>query len=85
MVGARVSYKRCLVWGGGTGIGRAGAEALLQDGATVFLAGRRGAVVAEAAAALGAAGHAAGDATLDADVARVTAEAAQAMGASIPC
>ena len=80
MAGGRVSNKRCLVWGGGTGIGRAGAEALLRDGAAVFLAGRRGAVVAQAAAALGAAGHAAGDATLDADVARVTAQAAQAMG-----
>jgi NAD(P)-dependent dehydrogenase (short-subunit alcohol dehydrogenase family) len=79
----RLEGKKCLVYGGGTGIGFACAEALAREGAAVFLSGRREAVVAEAASRLsrlGRAGHAAGDATKVEDVERVTAAAHRFMG-----
>lgn len=44
--------KHALVTGGGTGIGRGCARALLRDGATVTIVGRRAEVLEEAAAAL---------------------------------
>ncbi len=79
----RVADKKCLVYGGGTGVGLACAEALICEGATLFVSGRREAVIREAAALLGKsgkAGFAAGDATNVADVQRVTSAAAGYMG-----
>ena len=80
---ARLQGKKALVYGGGTGIGFACAEAMIREGAAVFLSGRREGVLAEAHARLerfGKAGYAAGDATLAEDVQRVTAIAADFMG-----
>ena len=79
----RVAGKKALVYGGGTGIGLACAEALVKEGAAVFLSSRRETVVREAARQLcehGSAGYAAGDATEVADVQRVTTAAAEFMG-----
>jgi NAD(P)-dependent dehydrogenase (short-subunit alcohol dehydrogenase family) len=79
----RLAGKRALIYGGGTGIGLAIAEAMVKEGATVFLSGRRRAVLDAAASSLarfGKADCAAGDATSVADVERVTARAAAAMG-----
>jgi len=72
--------KRALIYGGATGIGFGCAEALAREGAQVFLSGRRENRLREAAGKLAALGYAAGDATQEADVARVTAAAAEAMG-----
>jgi NAD(P)-dependent dehydrogenase (short-subunit alcohol dehydrogenase family) len=79
----RLSGKRALVFGGGTGIGLACATALAQQGASLFLSGRRAAVLAEAARQVspdGDAGFAAGDATVVADVERVIETAVRHMG-----
>jgi NAD(P)-dependent dehydrogenase (short-subunit alcohol dehydrogenase family) len=79
----RLTGKRALIYGGGTGIGLACAEAMAREGAALFISGRREAVLAEAAARLGAigrAGYAAGDATSVADVQRVTAAADAFLG-----
>ena len=53
----RLSGKRALVIGGGTGIGFACAEAMLADGAKVMLSGRRAEVLAAAASRLDAPGR----------------------------
>ena len=82
-MGDRVKGKKCLIYGGGTGIGFACAEALAGEGAAVFISGRREAVLKTASvqiAKLGKSGHAAGDATSVADVQRITANAADFMG-----
>jgi meso-butanediol dehydrogenase/(S,S)-butanediol dehydrogenase/diacetyl reductase len=82
-MGDRLRGKRILIYGGGTGIGYGCAEAMAREGAGVFLSGRREDRLSEAAgklAALGPSGYAAGDATGEADVARVTAAAVAAMG-----
>ena len=82
-MGGRVTGKKCLVYGGGTGIGLACAEALMGEGAAVFLSGRREPVLETATMALakrGRAGFAAGDATSVADVQRVTEAASTFMG-----
>ncbi len=79
----RVKGKRGLIYGGGTGIGFACAEALAREGSAVFISGRREAVLKDSAARLaklGPAGFAAGDATSVDDVQRVTAAAAAFMG-----
>lgn len=79
----RLKGKRSLIYGGGTGIGLACAEGLAREGSAVFISGRREAVLAAAAghlSTLGLAGYAAGDATSQADVERVTAAAASLMG-----
>lgn len=79
----RLKGKRALVYGGGTGIGYACAEAFVREGAAVFISSRREGRLTEAVARLsqaGKAGYAAGDATLPADVARVTAAAVEFMG-----
>lgn len=79
----RLAGKRALIYGGGTGIGFAIAEAMVKEGAAIFLSGRRKAVLDEAVAGLAKFGRAdceAGDATSVADVERVTARAAKAMG-----
>lgn len=85
---ARLAGKRALIYGGGTGIGFACAEAMAREGAAVFLSGRRENVVRDAADRLRpigqgsnrAAGFAAGDATVPEDVQRVTAAAVAFMG-----
>ena len=74
----RLKGKRALVYGGGTGIGLACAEAMAREGAAVFISSRREARLEEAAqklSKLGRAGSEAGDATVPADVERVTAAA----------
>lgn len=79
----RLAGKKALIYGGGTGIGFACAEAMLREGAAVFLSGRREAVLRDAAehlAAHGAVHFAAGDATVTADVQQVTEAAADRMG-----
>ena len=79
----RVKGKKSLIYGGGTGIGFGCAEALAREGSTVFISGRREAVLKESAERLGkiiAVGYAAGDATSVEDVKRVTAAAASFMG-----
>jgi NAD(P)-dependent dehydrogenase (short-subunit alcohol dehydrogenase family) len=80
---ARLQGKRALIYGGGTGIGLACAEAMIREGAAVFISGRREAVLAEAnrkLQGLGKVGYAPGDATLEADVQRVTDAAVAFMG-----
>jgi NAD(P)-dependent dehydrogenase (short-subunit alcohol dehydrogenase family) len=79
----RVAGKKALLFGGGTGIGLACAQALAKEGAAVFISSRRETVLKEAASGLGnfgRAGYAVGDATSAADVQRVTAAAAAFMG-----
>jgi len=79
----RVEGRKALVYGGGTGIGLACAEALAREGAAVFISSRREAVLREAARSLGEhgrAGYSAGDATEVSDVQRVTIAAAAFMG-----
>ncbi len=79
----RLAGKRALVYGGGTGIGFACAKAMARESAAVFVSGRREARLKEAVGKLsriGKAGYAAGDATLPADVERVTAAAVAFMG-----
>src|SRR3546814_5672426 len=73
----RLRGTRALIYGGGTGIGRACAEAFVREGAAVFISSRREERLQEAAAKLsqiGKAGYAAGDATLPADVERRSEE-----------
>jgi NAD(P)-dependent dehydrogenase (short-subunit alcohol dehydrogenase family) len=75
----RLVGKRALVYGGGTGIGFACAQAMLREGAAVFISSRREAVLRKAVAQLspdGRAGYATGDATVATDVERVTEAAA---------
>lgn len=79
----RLRGKRVLIYGGGTGIGLGCATAMLREGASVFLSGRRAAVLEKALAKLsnfGPVGAEAGDATLVNDVQRVTASAAAFLG-----
>jgi len=79
----RLAGKKALVYGGGTGIGLACAEAMAREGASVFISSRREQVLRDAVQGLkahGRAGCAAGDATIAADVQRVTGEAARFMG-----
>src|SRR5688572_23916901 len=74
----RLQGKRTLIYGGGTGIGYACAEAMAREGAAVFISSRREEVLRQAADKLsihGQAGYAAGDATIATDVERITAAA----------
>ena len=76
--GGRLAGKRALIYGGGTGLGVACAEAMLREGAALFITGRRRTTLADAAGRLGAfgrVGFAEGDAASEADVARVTTAA----------
>ena len=61
--------KRALIWGGGSGIGFGCAEAMTASGARVFIASRSSDRLVKAAARLGGCGFAAGDATVEAEVA----------------
>jgi NAD(P)-dependent dehydrogenase (short-subunit alcohol dehydrogenase family) len=80
----RLAGKRALVWGGGSGIGFACADAMSVEGAQVFIASRRAERLAAAAQRLSRdgrrAGWAAGDATQAADVRRATAAAVEFLG-----
>ncbi len=79
---ARLSGKRALVYGGGTGLGFACAEAMFAQGAAVFLSGRREEKLVEAARRLAdprRAGFRRGDATIESDVVAVTAAAIEFM------
>ncbi len=79
----RLNGKKCLIYGGGTGIGLAIATALANEGAATFISGRRAEVLTASAAklaAIGKAGWAVGDATSVTDVQRVTAAADVFMG-----
>jgi NAD(P)-dependent dehydrogenase (short-subunit alcohol dehydrogenase family) len=77
---SRLEDRRALIWGGGTGIGFGCAQAMMAAGARVLIASRNAERLAAAATRLGGCGIAAGDATLEVDVARVTAAAAAHMG-----
>jgi NAD(P)-dependent dehydrogenase (short-subunit alcohol dehydrogenase family) len=79
----RLRGKRALIYGGGTGIGFACAEAMASEGAAVFLSSRRAEVLEAAAGRISRhqrAGWAAGDATSATDVQRVTAAASRFLG-----
>jgi NAD(P)-dependent dehydrogenase (short-subunit alcohol dehydrogenase family) len=79
----RLAGKKALILGGGTGLGRACAEAMIEEGAAVFVSGRREGKLAEVVAALsprGRIGQAPGDATQEDDVKRVVGDAADFMG-----
>ena len=80
----RLASKRALVYGGGTGIGFACAQAMGEEGAAVFLSGRRQGVLDDSVRKLNEsgikAGFAAGDATKIEDVQRVTAAAVRFLG-----
>lgn len=79
----RLEGKKALILGGGTGLGRACAEAMIAEGAAVFVSGRREGKLAEVVAALstrGRIGQAAGDATHEEEVKRVVAAAVDFMG-----
>jgi NAD(P)-dependent dehydrogenase (short-subunit alcohol dehydrogenase family) len=79
----RLDGRRALIYGGGTGLGLACAEALLEAGASVFVSGRRTERLESARERLtrtGRIGAAAGDFTRDTDVARITAAAAEFLG-----
>lgn len=82
-MGNRLAGKKALIYGGGTGIGLACADAMAREGAAVFISSRREQVLRDAVQGLkahGRAGYAAGDATIAVDVQRVTGEAARFMG-----
>ena len=75
--------KRALIYGGATGIGLGCALAFLENGASVFLSGRRRDKLEEAKSklsSLGKVGVQEGDAGAEADVARVTAAASDFLG-----
>ena len=79
----RLEGKKALIYGGGTGIGFAIAQALAQEGASIFLSGRRRSVLDEAVGQLskiGKVGSSPGDASRKDDVQRVTAEAHDFLG-----
>src|SRR5512145_2640987 len=79
----RLAGKKALIYGGGTGIGLACADAMARESAAVFISGRREGVLREAVQGLkahGKAGFAPGDATVAANVQRVTTAAVQFMG-----
>lgn len=73
-----------LVTGGGSGIGRACAERLVADGATVTICGRTEAKLVEAAEQIGAR-YVVADVTVEDDVAAAVARAAEPTGALDGC
>ena len=82
MLAGRLQGKKALIYGGGTGIGLACAEAMAREGAAIFISGRREAVLRDAVQDLkrhGKVDCAAGDATVAADVQRVTDAAVRFM------
>ena len=84
MMNRNLRGKRALIYGGGTGLGLACAQALLEGGASVFLTGRRLEKLEQARIGLAAdarVGIASGDFTREADVANITAAAIDFLGA----
>ena len=82
-MGPALAGKRALIYGGATAIGYASALAMLENGAKVFITGRRKERLKQAGKALseyGAVGFAAGDFTREVDVARVTKAALAFLG-----
>jgi NAD(P)-dependent dehydrogenase (short-subunit alcohol dehydrogenase family) len=78
---ARFDGKVAFITGGGTGIGFACAQAIVQDGGRVMLAGRRETVVRDAARSLGsAAAFVSCDVTQDDSVAAAIAATEQQLG-----
>jgi NAD(P)-dependent dehydrogenase (short-subunit alcohol dehydrogenase family) len=83
-VSKRLEGKKALILGGGTGLGRACAEAMVDEGAAVFISGRRVEKLQQVAGVVasrgGRAGYASGDATNEDEVKRVVAAAVKYMG-----
>jgi NAD(P)-dependent dehydrogenase (short-subunit alcohol dehydrogenase family) len=82
-MGDRLAGKRVLIYAGATGIGYGCGEAMAKEGARLFISGRREHRLREAAEKLRRlqpTGFAAGDATQQADVVRVTETAVAGMG-----
>jgi NAD(P)-dependent dehydrogenase (short-subunit alcohol dehydrogenase family) len=79
---SKLHGKRALIYGGGTGLGLACAEAMVASGAKVFLTGRRIEKLQEACSRLGQdrVGVTSGDFTREADVASVTEAALAFLG-----
>src|SRR5215470_12984769 len=83
MASRKLEGKRALIWGGATGLGFACAQAMAEEGATVFIASRREdrlRAATEKLAELGRAGYRTGDATIPAEVEAATEAAAKFMG-----
>jgi len=72
--------RRALVTAASRGLGRACAEALVREGAQVFISSRDEATLSDLASQLGAAGHLAGDISKAADVDAVVDAAVAALG-----
>src|SRR5690606_37932376 len=82
-LGERLKGKKAMILGGGTGLGKACAEAMVDEGAAVFISGRRVeklAQVVDALAGRGRIAYAGGDATDEAQVRRVIDAAVAFMG-----
>jgi 3-oxoacyl-[acyl-carrier protein] reductase len=71
---------KAFVAGASKGLGKACAKALADEGARVFICSRSAEELKQAAADIGAAGHAAADVSQPGDVKRVVAEALAALG-----
>jgi NAD(P)-dependent dehydrogenase (short-subunit alcohol dehydrogenase family) len=75
--------KRALIYGGGTGLGYACAQAMMENGASVFITGRRRNKLEQASETLSAGGRlgfSEGDFTKEDDVARLTKSAVEFLG-----
>jgi 3-oxoacyl-[acyl-carrier protein] reductase len=72
--------RRALVTGASRGLGRACAEALIAEGARVFICARQADGIRRVAEEIGAAGASAADVSRAADVDRVVGEATSALG-----
>jgi NAD(P)-dependent dehydrogenase (short-subunit alcohol dehydrogenase family) len=82
-LGSRLAGKKAVIFGGGTGLGLACAEAMIVEGAALFLVGRRANKLAEARdrlAKTGPADMATADITVEEDVDRATAAAVEFLG-----
>lgn len=71
---------KALVAGGSKGLGKACAEALVGEGAKVFICSRNADEIGRAAAEIKAAGHSAADVSRAEDVKRLVAEAIKVLG-----
>ena len=75
-----LSGRRALVTAASRGLGRACAEALVREGAAVFIASRDGDAIRQSAEAIGAAGHRTADVADGEQAEALVAEAAQRLG-----
>jgi 3-oxoacyl-[acyl-carrier protein] reductase len=71
---------RALVAGASKGLGKACAQALIGEGASVFICSRSAGELAKTATEIGAAGHAAADVSRPDEVRRLVAQAIDALG-----